>query len=169
MNAGAAAQKQNAAAFSFGDVQYFHRFTNRDQHEYTPLGQEDLNRWADMVTINFYPNAKDGAALATIANTVLETYKAGRGLIIRTDSVPATKARPAEHLIVVSFGRPEFIEVAFARFRMHEGAGTSVVYSHRVYGNRVGNEMSAWLQKNGPDVERKLMSWNAMPDQIVRK
>ena len=156
-------QKVNTAAFSFADVEYFHRFTKGDQHEYTPAGQEDLKAWTDMVTIHFYRRAKDGEALAATANAVLENYKASKAIVVKTDSVPRTRDKPAEHLIVVIFGRPEFIEVAFARFRMHGGVGTAVIYSHRIYGRKIGHEMSAWLEKAGPAIERNLMAWDAMP------
>lgn len=140
-------KKNKEAAFSFADVKYFHRFTKDDQHEYTPAGQEDLKAWKDMVTIHYYRKTKDGDALAAVANAVLENYKVAKGLVIRTDSVPKTKDKAAEHLIVVLFPRPEFIEVAFARFRMHDGIGSAVIYSHRVYGKKIGKEMSAWLEK----------------------
>lgn len=158
---------EKAAAFALGEVKYFYRFTNQDLLEYTPAGQEDLNRFNDMVTINYYRTAKDGEALAGKANAVLETYKANKALVVKTDSVPRTKDKPAEHLIVVIFGRPDFIEVAFARFRMHRGLGTSVVYSHRIYGAKVGNEMNAWLEKNGRETETNLMKWDAMPKEPV--
>ena len=66
-------------------------------------------------------------------------------------------------MVAVVLGRPEFIEVAFARFRMHEGVGTAVIYSHRIYGEKIANEMSKWLEKNGPSTEKTLMNWDAMP------
>jgi hypothetical protein len=156
-------KKAKMAGFSFAGVNYFHRFTQADQHEYTPVGQEDLNAWTDMVTILFYRKAKDAEGLAATANSVLENYKANRAVVVKTDSVPRTRDKPAEHLIVVTFGRPDFIEVAFARFRMHEGIGSAVIYSHRIYGRKVGDEMSAWLKANGPSTERNLMNWDAMP------
>ena len=152
-----------AMAFSFADVKYFHRFTKDDQHEYTADDQEDLKRWADMVTILYYRKAKDGEGLAATANAVLETYKANKAMVLKTASVPMTKDKPAEHLIAVVFPRPEFIEAVFARFRMHEGVGTAVIYSHRIYGSKVGNAMSAWLDKNGATTEKTLMTWDAMP------
>lgn len=156
-------KRGKVADFSFADVPYFHRFTKDDQHEYTPNGQEDLNAWTDMVTILSYRNAKDGDALAATANSVLETYKANKAVIVKTDSVPRTREKPAEHLIVAIFGRPEYIEVAFSRFRMHGGIGGAVVYSHRIYGKKVGDDMSAWLTKNGPSTEKNLMKWDATP------
>lgn len=164
-----AVNKDGAATFSLADVKYFHRYTTADQHEYTPIGQEDLNAWTDMVTIHLYRKAKDGQALAATANAVLENYKANKALVVKTDSIPMTQDKPAEHLIVVIFGRPEFIEVAFARFRMHDGLGTAVIYSHRIYGKKVGDQMSAWLEKNGPALERNLMKWDAMPKSLLPK
>jgi len=59
--------------------------------------------------------------------------------------------------------RPDFIEAAFARFRMHGGVSTAVIYSHRIYGKNIGREMSAWLAREGPAIERNLMKWDAMP------
>lgn len=162
-------KKEKDAAFSFADVKYFHRFTTDDQHEYTPAGQEDLEAWKDMVTINYYRKAKDGETLAATANAVLENYKAAKGLIVKTDSVPMTKDKPAEHFVAVILGHPEFIEVAFARFRMHDGVGIAVIYSHRIYGKKIGDEISAWLEKNGPDIEKTLMKWDAVPRSPASK
>jgi hypothetical protein len=152
------------AAFSLGGVAYFHRYTTGDQHEYTPKGQEDLSAWTDMVTILAYRNVTDGEGLAATANAVLETYKANGAIVLRTDSVPRTATRPAEHLIVVVFPRPEFVEVAFARFRLSRDVGRAAVHSHRIYGKQAGNAMKAWLEKHGPATEKTLMAWNAMPE-----
>ena len=46
-------------AFVFGGVSYLHRWSQNDQHEYTPGGQEDLQKWLDMITMNVYPSAHD--------------------------------------------------------------------------------------------------------------
>ncbi|HEX4947190.1 MAG TPA: hypothetical protein VFZ34_11025 [Blastocatellia bacterium] len=156
-----AAQKEQPAAFSFAAVQYFHRFTQADQHEFTPAGQEDLQAWTDMITLRTYRNAKDAEALAATANTVLGNYQANKAVVVKTSSVPRTKQKPAEHLIVVLFPRPKFIEAVFARFRMQSGIGTAVIYSHRIYGEKAGNAMSAWLEKNGVATETNLMQWDA--------
>ena len=162
----AADKNPKVPAFSFADAGYFHRFTNKDQHEYTPAGQEDLNAWTDMVTLLFYRQAKSAEALAATANAVLENYKANRAVVVKTASVPAAPNKPAEHLIVVIFGRPEFIEIAFSRFRMRDGIGSAVVYSHRMYGKKIGDAMSAWLEKNGPGTELNLMKWDAVPKSL---
>ncbi len=150
-------------AFVFSGVGYLHRWSKNDQHEFTPEGQADLNKWSDMITVNAYPDAHDGDALAAKANAVLENYKSHQGMVLRTNSVPRTPDRPAEHFIAVVFGRPNFIEVAFARFKLVDGAGCSIVYSHRIYGEKVGDQMSAWLDHNGAKIEKTLMEWNDMP------
>jgi hypothetical protein len=63
----------------------------------------------------------------------------------------------------VVFGPPNFIEVAFARFRLSGGKGYAFVYSHRIYGEKVGDAMSAWLKENAPTTEKALMEWNSIP------
>jgi hypothetical protein len=161
-------------AFVFGGVGYFHRWSQNDQHEFTPEGQDDLAKWTDMMTINVYPSAHDGDALAGKANAVLENYKSHNGRVLRTNSVPRTPDRPAEHFIAVVFGRPNFIEIAFARFKLVDGVGCSIVYSHRIYGAKVGDQMSAWLEHNGPKMEKTLIEWSDLPSpaslrQLPRK
>jgi hypothetical protein len=151
------------SAFVFGSVDYLQRWSMNHQHEFTPEGQEDLEKWSDMITVNVYPDIHDGEALATKANGVLENYKSHNGKVLRTSSVPRTPKQPAEHFIAVVFGRPNFIEVAFARFKLVNGLGCSVVYSHRIYGEKVGDQMSAWLKNNGAAMEKALMEWKAVP------
>ncbi len=150
-------------AFVFRDVGYFHRWSQNDQHEFTPEGQQDLNKWSDMITANAYPDVDDGERLAEKANAVLENYKSHQARVLKTSSIPRTADRPAEHLIAVVFGRPNFIEVAFVRFKLVDGKGCSFVYSHRIYGERIGDQASAWLSANGAGIEKALMKWTSMP------
>src|SRR5438093_7611088 len=92
----------------FSGLAYLHRWSKDDQHEFTPRDQADLARWSDMVTINVYRRAKDGDGLAERANAVLENYNKNRAMVLKTDSVARTAEKPAEHLMVVLFPRPEF-------------------------------------------------------------
>jgi hypothetical protein len=155
--------EQAKPAFSFADVKYFHRWSKDDQHEFTPADQENLEAWTDMVTINQYRKATDAESLAKMANAVQENYKQANGKIVRTTSIPRTKDKPAEHLIVVIFGRPNFYEIAFARFKMHDGKGASIVYSHRFYGKDASDKMRDWIARNGQSTEKNLMAWGKMP------
>jgi len=153
-------------AFTFREIGYFHRWSQNDQHEFTPQDQPDLEKWSDMMTLNFYPDARDGEALAAKANSVLENYKSHGGKVVRMNSVPRTQEKPAEHFIAVIFGRPNFIEVAFARFKLADGASCSIVYSHRIYGEKIGDQMSAWLDANAEATEKALMQWSEMPSPV---
>jgi hypothetical protein len=155
-----AAENSEGPAFSFREVSYFHRWSSNDQHEFTPAKQEDLDHWADMITVNQYPNVHDGDGLAATANAVLENYKSNQGRVLKTDSVPRAADRPAEHFIAVMFTRPAFIEIAFARFQLVDNEGRSLVYSHRFYGDKIGEQASAWLEANGPKIEKALMEWS---------
>jgi hypothetical protein len=150
-------------AFVFRGVGYFHRWSGNEQHEFTPAKQEDLEKWSDMMTVNGYPDAGDGDRLAATANAVLENYQNNQGKVIKTSSVPRTADRPAEHLIAVVFTRPDFVEAAFARFKLLDGEGCSAVYSHRIYGEKAVDQMDAWLSANEEKVENALMAWSSIP------
>jgi hypothetical protein len=147
----------------FREAAYFHRWSGGNQHEFTPDGQEDLEKWTDMVTVIYYPEIKDGEGLARVANVILDTYKQNKAAVIKTDSVPRTEKTEAEHLIVVLFTQPDFMEVAFCRVLIREGAAVSVVYSHRAYGKDVSDEMNKWLNANGPATEKAVMGLAAIP------
>jgi hypothetical protein len=162
-SASQAASPSGKPAFVFRDAGYFHRWSQNEQHEFTPEKQEDLNKWSDMMTINGYPDVSDGEGLAARANAVLANYENHQAKVLKTRSVPRTPDHPAEHLVAVFFTRPNFIEVAFARFKLVDGKGFSFVYSHRIYGEKIGDPMSAWLSANGEQVEKALMEWNSMP------
>jgi hypothetical protein len=114
------------------------------------------------LTVNVFDAARTGDDLAEIANRILGNYQQA-GKLIRTDSTPRTDKAEAEHLAVAILPNPAFLEVAFARFLMHEGRAVVVVHSKRVYGAKAGNEMSAWLEKNGPNTEQALLAWTSIP------
>ena len=162
-----AAPASGKPAFTFRNTEYFHRWSQNTQHEFTPAKQEDLKAWSDMITVNLYPDAKDGDALAARANSTLENYKSAKAMVLNTRSIPRTADQPAEHFIAVVFPQPAFIEVAFARFKLVDGVGSSTVYSHRIYGEKAGDAMSAWLKANGPDAEKALMEWNSIAAAVA--
>lgn len=155
--------QKETVAFTFNSLPYVHRHSEGTLHEFTPKGQKDLDKWTQMVTVNRYPKVKDGESLADAANAVLEAYKKHEAIVVKTNSLPRTKDRPAEHLIVVLFARPKFIEAAFARFKMDGPTGVSIVFSHRVYGDKAGDAMGGWIEKNGPLVEKQLMAMKTVP------
>ena len=65
--------------------------------------------------------------------------------------------------MAVVFGLPNFLESAFARFKLVDGVGCSIVFSHRIYGEKVGDQMSKWLNDNGSKMEKMLMDWSNSP------
>lgn len=161
--------KEDRSAFAFQKVDYFHRWSQGTQHEFTPAKQEDLDHWADMITINVYPGVDDGEKLAGTANAVLGNYRSHQGKVLKTSSVPATDEQPAEHFIAARFNQPDFVEVAFARFKLVDDTGHSFVYSHRVYGDDAVEKMNAWVTANGEKTENALLDWNAPADAISKR
>lgn len=151
-----------AARLTLDGVDYQHRWSKGGHHEFTPAGQADLSGWRDMLTVLVNDGVRDADQLAAFANGTLDLYRQ-RGKVLRTDSRPATPQRPAEHLIVVVLGAPEFLEAVFARFMLVEGRGVVTLRGRREYGRAVGPQMSQWLAAHGATVEAALMEWNGLP------
>ncbi len=150
--------ERSKSSFSFKNVRYIFRDGGPDSKEFTPPGQEDLDHWADMITINTYKNVGDVNQLGSVAEAVLRNYKANGAKILGAHSLPGTPDKPAEYFIAAVFGRSEFFEAAFARFKFIHGVGVAIVYSHRFYGTSAGERMSAWLRDNGQSTEDALMN-----------
>lgn len=155
-----------AATLTFGGTVYLHRWSKGGQNEFTPDGDDDLTRWRDMVTINTHERVRDGEQLATLANSVVGNYQK-HGKIVRTDSKPRTSQRPAEHFIAAILGNPQLLEAVFARVVLIDGAGTVVVYSHRIYGKEAATAMGEWMKANGPSIEKTLMGWDKIPSSAA--
>ena len=67
------------------------------------------------------------------------------------------------------FNQPNFVEVAFARFKLVEDKAHSVVYSHRVYGDDAVEKMNAWITDNGEKTEGALLDWNLPVDATLKR
>lgn len=140
-------------------VEYLHRWSGGDHHEFTPEGQEDLAQWQDMVTIVDYPDVRTGERLADVANQVLGLYQS-QGKVLKTYSVPRTETAEAEHFVAAVLGTPDYLEAVMARYRISDGVGMVVISAHRVYGTAAGDPMSLWLREHGQAAEDALMSWD---------
>lgn len=149
--------------YTFFGSKFVHRHSDGGLHEFTPKDQPNLDNWTEMLTLNRYATIKAGEDLAKVANNVLGAYQDHGGKVLKTSSIPRTEKRTAEHLIVVSFDRNKFSEVAFSRFLIDGGIGCSLVFSHRSYGGKSRAEVAAWIAKNGAKIEKELMAVKVMP------
>ena len=85
-------------------------------------------------------------------------------MVLRTNSDPAHAGlgRPST-LSRWAFPRPDFIELVFARFKLVDGTGGSFIFSHRIYGEKAGDQARAPLKTNAPATEKALMEWSSLP------
>ncbi|MBD1557000.1 hypothetical protein HC752_08625 [Vibrio sp. S9_S30] len=158
----------HATSFTFKNEAYMLRWNDGKLFEMTPEGQDDLDDWQTMVSFILFQSINDGDALADIANQTLARYQTHKGMVMATDSVPASKDQPAEHFIAYLFISPDSFEFAANRVVLSEGIGVSVVYSRRFYNKKGedGQVVSDWMEKHGPEIEASLM---AIPKEEIRK
>jgi len=50
-----------------------------------------------------------------------------------------------------------------------DGKGCSFVYSHRVYGEKIGEQMKTWLSADGNEVETALTEWDLPSPASLRR
>ena len=149
-----------AENFQFDNQTYLFRWTDGQLYELTPEGQSDLNNWEEMVSFSIFQSVDNGEALAEIANQTLANYQSVKGMLLATDSRPATDSQPAEHFVAYLFIQPDTFEFAANRMLLLKDYGVSVVYSKRFY-NQNGEDgpfVSDWLETNGARLQRALMA-----------
>jgi hypothetical protein len=156
---------EDTKSLELDDTAYLYRWSQGNQHEFTPQGQEDLKAWKDMITINVFPEITNGEQLAQIANSVLSRYEK-IGSILRTDSKPRTENSEAEHLIVAILSSNGVMEAVHARIKLVQGKGTATVWSRREYGDGASKAVGSWLEKNGLARENIFMAWDEYPTLI---
>ncbi|WP_395375769.1 hypothetical protein [Marinicella sp. W31] len=150
-------------AINFNNLEYFLRWFHKTQYEFTPTGQEDLEKWRDMITFNFYETVTDGEKLASVANTILSNYTDYGAKIIETNSIPRTIDKAAEHLIVAVFRKQNYFETVHVRILVIDQIGASVIYSHREYGDNAATLMQTWIKNVGISYTNKIMELDDIP------
>lgn len=149
-------------SIEFEGARFFHRWSQKDQHEFTPAGQEDLGRWQQMITLREGPDIDTAEALMQWGSSVAGSYER-IGTIIRTQFYPATDERGPECLIVGAFVQDAFAEAAFARIVLVDDGAVLFVYSSRTYGADATEQIQQWLIDHGAATERAVMAWTAFP------
>ena len=130
-----------AANFQFDNQNYLFRWTDGQLYEFTPEGQSDLNNWEEMVSFPIFQSVDNGERLAEIANQTLANYQSVEGMLLATDSRPATDTQPAEHFVAYLFIQRETMEFAANRLLLSKDYGVSVVYSKRFYKQKGEDEI----------------------------
>lgn len=157
----------HATSFTFKDEAYMLRWNDGQLFEFTPEGQENLDDWQTMVSFILFQSINDGEGLAGIANQILARYQTHKGMLMATDSIPASDVQPAEHFMAYLFISPDSFEFAANRILLLEGIGVSVVYSRRFYNKKGedGNFVSNWMEKHGSEIEASL---KAIPKNYIQ-
>lgn len=158
----AAASKHAGRRLTFDGRSFTFRWSQKDQYEFTPDGQEDLKRWTDMATVNLHRTITGPEQLAQLANGILGRSRQ-IGKVLKGASKPATATSPAEHMVVAVLGKPDDLEAAFTRVFLHNGMGVAFTYSHRIRQADAPAAMSGWINAHGNRLDNALVAWREAP------
>ena len=164
--AGLPAQTTATPQLRFNGAAYLFRWTNGRLFEFTPEGQEDLDKWTEMVSVLVLRDVNSPEKLADFASILLERYKARHGLL-RTNTVPATAQNPAQHFVAGLLLANGIAECVFNRILLMHDIGYNFVYSHRNYGSdmkQTVDQTASWAKANGASIENAVMTFDALPE-----
>ena len=157
----APAQSPATAKVTFRGTEYFLRTSQGHDYDFTPLGQEDLHTYTDMLSLDLYPAAHDQEALATITSRVLAIVQGEKATVLRTISVSASGQQPGEHFLAAVVPTPHGVDFDAMRFVLVDQQGVGVFYTHRSYGQSAAGTTSEWVKKNAAGVEGELLQFDA--------
>lgn len=155
----------------FSGTKYFLRTAKDGQYVFTPGGQEDLQRWTDMITLSYYPEITEGKSLAAKAIAWWEHCRWTRTRIWRINFVPRLDQMHAGdadlYTAVTVHEKPynDYDDISYTALRIIEGTGTALVYSHREYRKGLVSlqRNDEWVRKNVP-LEEAWFVWDGMPE-----
>ena len=146
----------DAESVVFAGTKYCLRTRQHDQFVFTPSGQEDPARWADMITLICDSTVSDGKGLAEKAIACWQGSRDARATIWHINYVPRLDQMPARsdalYVLATALARPEhnYDEFAYTTIRFVAGVATTARYSHREYreGRSSTERVVSWLTKN---------------------
>ncbi|WP_156087592.1 hypothetical protein [Lysobacter sp. Root667] len=150
-------------ALDFNGTRYLHRWSAKNQHEFTPPEQQDLSRWQQMLTFITHPQLSDDADVRKLAEVSRDFYKSIGGGILKTASTAPTPDRATEYLVAAMLPGKDFTEVVFTRIAAHDGGALVTILAQRHYGEGHAQAAAMWLKANGETAERELMAWTGLP------
>lgn len=143
--ASAAAQP---AILQIGGTPYHHRYSEGALHEYTPAGQDDLDRYSDLVTLLPSPEGMTSTDLERFTAGMVDVHRSRGGDVLSRACEAAAATHAAQCTVMVMFVHSTYVEAAVARhMAMRDGIG-AVSFSHREYGPDARRRVVAWIDSD---------------------
>lgn len=146
-------------ALDFDGKRYLHRYSKDGQHEFTPAGQEDLQRWQEMMTLVVKADF-DAERRRQWAEAMAAVYKE-KGLLIQADQPPG-----GEYRMLGVLSAPGVVEVNFVRVMPYGSGAMAVMVQRRFYGEE-SRQMADWVRDNTPRLSGLLVEWQPPSESVV--
>lgn len=127
-----------------GALTYEHRGSDGDLHEFTPAGQDDLERYAEMVTLPPSP-ARGEDELERYTDEKAEVARRRGGDVLSNRCEPATPTHVADCTLLVVYAQADHVELAVAKHMAVAGTIVPVLFAHREYGDGADARAEAWI------------------------
>jgi hypothetical protein len=159
----------------FAGIKYYLRTHQKDRYTFTPAGQENLERWTDMITLAYDPKVTEGKQLAEQAVAWWQFNRDARARFWHINYVPRLDQMPARanalYLTATILARPDhdYDEFAYTTIRLVGGIAATARYSHREYrtGPSSDERSGTWMKEN-QSLGEDWFVWDGV-DEYARK
>lgn len=128
-----------------GETVYEHRWSDGDFHEFTPTGQDDLDRYSEMITLPPSPAGRTAADLERYTDEKATTTRTRGGEVLSQRCEPATPTHVPDCTLLVVYAKPDHVELAVSKHMAAAGTIVPVLFAHREYGEGAGQRAQAWM------------------------
>jgi len=150
-----------ATTVTFAGVKYVHRLTLNGRSDFVPASQPG-EAWRDRMSIIVRENVTTSEQVSDIAGNLFATVS-DLGEVVQAESIPNPRTHETEHFFAAKMDGKGYTQAAFVRLGLYEGKGVLVMYTHRTHGEHSAESSTGWLDRNGEDIQQKLMSWKGLP------
>lgn len=135
-----------APTLQFGDTTWHARSSQGGAVEYTPEGQEDLERFGEMLTFHPVPADLRPEDLEAFTRDTVERHERRGAQIFSSECEPATRVHVADCTIMLAFPRAEHVEIGVTKHLAIRAGLVAISMVHREYGDGAAERTKAWIK-----------------------
>ncbi|HEY4560337.1 MAG TPA: hypothetical protein VIG54_06325 [Lysobacter sp.] len=148
-----------------GNMTYVHRYSDGGLHEYTPEGQDDLDRFADMLTLLPTPEDLRAADLESYSIHMAAVHTRRGGEVLSRECEAATPVHVADCTLLIRFAKAGHVELAVDKQMATKRGLVAMALAHREYGEGAAGRAVAWTQGEG---QRRIADFIDWADRLGR-
>lgn len=161
LRVGEARRPGRAATITYRDRVLVHRGSAGGLHEFKQDGASP-DPCLPLLRIEILDQVHDPDGLLRAMEKKVERLKED-GLVVYGTSMPGTPGGTAEHFLAGLQLGPDIADAMITRFVLRGRRGIAVSSLCRAFGEKAGDQASAWMAANAEAERKALLAWSGLP------